>query len=588
MQSRCRGAGEPLAAEPAAGPGARGVSAAAMSALLIQEAGELGLGEMYVSEREGCDSTGDGTEKKPFKTALKALMTAGKEPFPTIYVDSQKENERWDVISKSQMKNVKKTWHREQMKHEAREKKEAEDGLRREKNLEEAKKITIKNDPSLPEPKCVKIRALEEHRGQRVKVFGWVHRLRRQGKNLMFLVLRDGTGFLQCVLSDELCQCYNGVILSTESSVAVYGTLNLVPEGKQAPGGHELSCDYWELIGLAPAGGADNLINEESDVDVQLNNRYMMIRGENMSKILKVRSMVIQCFRDHFFDNGYYEITPPTLVQTQVEGGSTLFKLDYFGEEAYLTQSSQLYLETCIPALGDTFCIAQSYRAEQSRTRRHLAEYTHIEAECPFMTFEDLLTRLENLVCDVVDKVLKSSVSTFLYDLNPNFQPPKRPFKRMNYTDAITWLREHDVKKEDGTYYEFGEDIPEAPERLMTDTINEPILLCRFPAEIKSFYMQRCPEDSRLTESVDVLMPNVGEIVGGSMRIWDSDELLEGYKREGIDSTPYYWYTDQRKYGTCPHGGYGLGLERFLTWILNRHHIRDVCLYPRFIQRCKP
>uniref|UniRef100_A0A7M4F6Y6 Asparaginyl-tRNA synthetase 1 n=1 Tax=Crocodylus porosus TaxID=8502 RepID=A0A7M4F6Y6_CROPO len=518
----------------------------------VQEPGKMAVvvGEMYVSEREGNDSTGNGTKEKPFKTALKALMTVEKEPFPTIYVDSQKENERWDVISKSQMKNVKKLWHREQMKNETKEKREAEDLLRREKNLEEAKKIIIKKDPSFPEPKCVKIRDLEAHRGQRVKVFGWVHRLRRQGKTLMFLVLRDGTGFLQCVLSDELCQCYNGLILSTESSVAVYGMLNLVPEGKQAPGGHELSCDYWELIGLAPAGGADNLINEESEVDVQLNNRHMMLRGENMAKIFKVRSVVMQCFRDHFFDSGYYEVTPPTLVQTQVEGGSTLFKLDYFGEEAFLTQSSQLYLETCIPALGDTFCIAQSYRAEQSRTRRHLAEYTHIEAECPFITFEDLLDRLENLVCDVVDRVLKSPVSAFLYELNP--------------------------------------DIPEAPERQMTDTINEPILLCRFPAEIKSFYMQRCPEDSRLTESVDVLMPNVGEIVGGSMRTWDSDELLEGYKREGIDHTPYYWYTDQRKYGTCPHGGYGLGLERFLTWILNRYHIRDVCLYPRFVQRCKP
>ncbi|XP_058026473.1 asparagine--tRNA ligase, cytoplasmic [Ahaetulla prasina] len=559
-----------------------------MSEIILEKTDRLSLREVYVSDREGCDNAGDGTEEKPFKTALQALMSTGKEPFPTIYVDSHKENQRWETISKSQLKNVKKLWQREQQKSEAREKKEAEDSLRREKNLEEAKKIIVKKDLSLPEPKRVKIRTLEAYRGERVKVFGWVHRLRRQGKNLMFIVLRDGTGFLQCVLSDELCQCYNGVVLSTESSIAVYGTLSLVPEGKQAPGGHELSCDYWELIGLAPAGGADNLVNEESDVDVQLNNRHMMIRGETLSRILKVRSTVIQCFRDHFFDRGYYEITPPTLVQTQVEGGSTLFKMDYFGEEAYLTQSSQLYLETCIPALGDTFCIAQSYRAEQSRTRRHLSEYTHIEAEFPFMSYEDLLNRLEDLVCDVVDRVLKSPVSDLVYALNPNFEPPKRPFKRMNYTEALIWLKEHEVKKEDDTYYEFGEDIPEAPERQMTDAINEPILLCRFPAEIKSFYMQRCPEDARLTESVDVLMPNVGEIVGGSMRIWDSEELLEGYKREGIDPTPYYWYTDQRKYGTCPHGGYGLGLERFLTWILNRHHIRDVCLYPRFVQRCKP
>uniref|UniRef100_A0A674AE72 Asparaginyl-tRNA synthetase 1 n=1 Tax=Salmo trutta TaxID=8032 RepID=A0A674AE72_SALTR len=501
-------------------------------------------GELYVSDKEGNDQDGDGTEQKPFKTSLRALTFAGKEPFPTIYVDSQKEGERWAVISKTQRKNVKKLFAREQMKSESKDKKEAEDSERREKNLDGAKKITIQNDSSLPEPKTVKIYQLEPLRGERVKVFGWVHRMRKQGKNLLFIVLRDGTGFLQCVLNDKLCQCYNALVLSTESTVALYGTVKEVPEGKQAPGGHELTCDFWELVGLAPAGGADNLLNEESDVDVQLNNRHMMIRGENVSKILRVRSTVTQCFRDHFFDRGYHEITPPTLVQTQVEGGSTLFNLNYFGEEAFLTQSSQLYLETCIPALGDTFCIAQSYRAEQSRTRRHLSEYTHIEAECPFMTYEDLLSRLEDLVCDVVDRVLKSPAASLLYQVNPDFKPPKRPFKRINYSDAIIWLKEHDIKKDDGKYYEFGE--------------------------------------------VDVLMPNVGEIVGGSMRIWDAEELLEGYKREGIDPAPYYWYTDQRKYGTCPHGGYGLGLERFLTWLLNRHHIRDVCLYPRFIQRCRP
>uniref|UniRef100_A0A8C5BFS8 Asparagine--tRNA ligase, cytoplasmic n=1 Tax=Gadus morhua TaxID=8049 RepID=A0A8C5BFS8_GADMO len=516
-----------------------------------------GYCELYVSDKQGSDQDGDGSEQKPFKTPLK----------------------RWAVISKTQMKNAKKALSRDQAKSACKDLKEAEDTDRREKNLEDAKKIVVKQDTSLPAPTTVRLFI-----GVRViVVFGLL-----SGKNLLFIVLRDGTGFLQCVLTDKLCQCYNAVVLSTESTVALYGTVTPVPEGKQAPGGHELLCDFFELIGLAPAGGADNLVNEESDVDVQLNNRHMMLRGESISKILRVRSTVVQCFRDHFFSKGYCEITPPTLVQTQVEGGSTLFKFNYFGEEAYLTQSSQLYLETCIPALGDTFCISQSYRAEQSRTRRHLAEYTHVEAECPFMDFDDLLCRLEDLVCGVVDRVLKSPAAQLLYDLNPDFKVPKRPFKRMQYTEAIAWLKEHDVKKEDGSYYEFGEDIPEAPERLMTDAIGETILLCRFPAEIKSFYMMRCPEDRRLTESVDVLMPNVGEIVGGSMRIWDSEELLEGYKREGIDPTPYYWYTDQRKYGSCPHGGYGLGLERFLTWLLNRHHIRDVCLYPRFISRCRP
>ncbi|XP_078589414.1 asparagine--tRNA ligase, cytoplasmic-like [Branchiostoma floridae x Branchiostoma japonicum] len=555
---------------------------------MAEQAQNMTIGELYTSEKEGNDDSGDGTQGKPFKTVLQAIRHAGKEPFPSILVDGKKEGQRWEPVSQAQLKKQKKIWQREQHKAADKEKKEAEDAKRREENLEAAKQVTIAEDTSLPAAKLIKILDATANRNSRVKVKAWCHRIRRQGKNLMFIVLRDGTGFLQCVLNDTLCHTYNALVLSTESTVCIYGVIKEVPAGQQAPGGHELHADYWELIGLAPPGGADNLINEESHVDVQLDNRHMMIRGENMSKVMKMRSVVMQCFREHYFNRGYCEVTPPTLVQTQVEGGSTLFTLDYFGEQAYLTQSSQLYLETCLPSMGDVFCIAESYRAELSRTRRHLAEYTHIEAECPFISFDDLLSRVEDLVCDTVDRVINSPFGNLLKEVNPDFQVPKRPFRRMNYADAIKYLKENDIKKDDDTYYEFGEDIPEMPERKMTDKINEPILLCRFPAEIKSFYMQRCEEDRRLTESVDLLMPGVGEIVGGSMRIWDYEELLEGYKREGIDPTPYYWYTDQRKFGTCPHGGYGLGLERFLCWMMGINHIRDVCLYPRFIERCRP
>lgn len=555
-----------------------------------EELAGLTMSSLFTSEKRGNDETGDGSESKPYKTILQAMRHAGKEPFPTIYVDSKdpEATEVFEVAAKSQLKKIQKLFVREGHKNTEKAQREAEDAEKRQQNMDEARKVKISEDSSLPKANKIRIFEGVDKRDERVKIYGWVHRLRRQGKSLIFITLRDGTGFLQCVLNDLLCQTYEALMLSTESTVLLYGTLKLVPEGKTAPGGHELNVDYWELIGLAPPGGADAILNEEAHPDVQLDNRHIMIRGENTSKVLKMRSVVMQAFRAHYFERGYNEVTPPTLVQTQVEGGSTLFKMQYFGEEAFLTQSSQLYLETCLPALGDVFTIAQSYRAEQSRTRRHLAEYTHIEAECPFITFEEMLDRLEDLVSDVVDRVLKSPHGYLVGELNPDFKPPKKPFRRMTYTDAIKWLKENNVTKDDGTFYEFGEDIPEAPERKMTDTINEPILLIKFPAEIKSFYMQRCDDDNRLTESVDVLLPNVGEIIGGSMRIHDIGELMKGYEREGIDPKPYYWYTDQRVYGTMPHGGYGLGLERFLCWLLNRYHIREVCLYPRFLDRCKP
>jgi asparaginyl-tRNA synthetase len=297
--------------------------------------------------------------------------------------------------------------------------------------------------------------------------------------------------------------------------------------------------------------------------------RHLVIRGENASSVLKVRAALLSSFRESYANLGLLEVTPPCMVQTQVEGGSTLFAFDYYGAEAYLTQSSQLYLETCLPALGDVFCVQESFRAEKSHTRRHLSEFTHLEAELAFLDFDDLLTHIEEVICQTIDRLLATPPPTALIDSlwpeGQSFQAPSRPFMRMDYRDAIKYLNEHNITRpgEDGVEgpHEVGDDIAEAAERKMTDQIGKPIFLMNFPREIKSFYMKRIVGDEEYTESVDLLMPNVGEIVGGSMRMDDLAELMDAYKREGMNPDPYYWFTDQRKYGTAPHGGYGLGVE---------------------------
>lgn len=263
---------------------------------------------------------------------MQAMRHAGKEPFPTIYVDVKDEKAEgpFEPAAKSQLKKIQKLWARESSKNADKAKREEEDAKKREQNLEEARKIVIEENASLPAAKPIKIRDSVANRSIRVKVYGWVHRLRRQGKSLIFLELRDGTGFLQCVMTDLLCQTYDALVLSTESAVQLYGTIEEVPAGKTAADGHELKVDYYKVVGLAPAGGADTLLNEESHPDVQLDNRHIWIRGETASKVLRMRSIVMNAFRSHYLDRGYNEVTPPTLVQTQVEGGATLFKLKYF------------------------------------------------------------------------------------------------------------------------------------------------------------------------------------------------------------------------------------------------------------------
>jgi len=569
----------------------------------------------YIDQAAGADAPGNGSIDHPYQTLAYAIFsTPASEVDTTVFQIRKSSDAEYDAPTQSATKKAKKDaqgLEKKRLKAEAEEKEARERHERREKRLEESRKVVLVEDPSLPTPTKSKIVNLERLQGQRVRVSGWVHRLRDQ-QEIMFVVLRDGTGYLQAVLTGQTNKTYDALTLQLEASVELTGTLKVVPEGQKAPGGHELVVDYWKVLGAAP--GADeaftNRLNEKSDPSILADLRHLVLRGETASNVLRLRAALLSAFRATYAEHHCLEVTPPCLVQTQVEGGATLFKLDYYGQSAFLTQSSQLYLETCLPSLGDVFCVQESFRAENSHTRRHLSEYTHMEAELAFITFDDLMTHIEAIICEAIDKLLADPASAALIkSLNPNFTAPARPFKRMSYSEAIAWLNEHGIQHEvedaDGNTkkdaegkpvmvpHAIGDDIAEAAERQMTDIIGTPIFLYGFPAELKAFYMQRMPRKEGetgpvFTESCDLLMPGVGEIVGGSMRIADIQELLAAYAKEGIDPAPYYWFTDQRKYGTCQHGGYGLGVERILAWLANRYTVRECTLFPRWPGRATP
>ncbi|KAL8881379.1 MAG: hypothetical protein Q9198_001412 [Flavoplaca austrocitrina] len=582
---------------------------------------------VYVDEDQGCDDKSeDGSEQKPYRTLLFAhiqhppdscdrlqYLTRKKDPGVHQGPGVSEVHQQWVPATATALKKAYKLYEQHKKKQAKgdelalREKQEAD---KRQHVLHEAKKLNIRQDPQLPkalkirlnekDPALIKLRSgqserdvdYSQGRGTRVRVTGRVHRFRSQ-KDVIFLTLQDGYGLLQCVLTGDLTKTYDAMTMTLETSLELYGEMWEVPPKQHAPDDRELHADYYEVIGKA-AGDKEAIttrVAADADPQTLYDNRHLVIRGHHASSVMKVRAALLRAFRQTYEEitPSCLEVTPPCMVQTQVEGGATLFAFDYYGQKAYLTQSSQLYLETCLPSLGNVFCVAPSFRAEKSLTRRHLSEYTHVEAELDFITFDDLLAHLELVMCRVVELSLANpQIAKLILDLNPKFEAPERPFKRMKYAEAIEWLNEHDIKTGEGEAHIFGDDIAEAAERKMTDIINRPIFLTHFPTEIKAFYMRKDPQDPRVTESVDCLMPGVGEIVGGSMRMEDYDELMEAYKRVDIDPTPYYWYTDQRKYGTSPHGGYGLGLERFLAWMCGRFTVRECSLYPRFTDRCTP
>lgn len=433
--------------------------------------------------------------------------------------------------------------------------------------------------------------------GKKVQSFGWIQAIRSAGKAGTFVDLYFSFTTVKCLFAPDICTKN----MTPHSSVSFVGD---VQENRSTKDSFpfEIYVTSCEIYAIAPSFP----VNKESSAYTLLHLGHLNLQTKERILFLKARNELLKSIRDFYYSNYYIEITPPTLVQTQVEGGSTLFHLNYYGEDAYLTQSSQLYLETVVPSAGRAYCIMPSYRAEKFNTSRHLSEYTHVEAEIGDISFDDLLVEIEALVKYVVGEFYKK-IYDEIVKVDPEYKKVEidEPFKKISYSDAIETLVKHNVykDKEQKIAYAYGDDISDRDEiELVRILGGKPVFLIHFPVEHKPFYCRKVdPEEvsdvnasmknlslRKATESVDLLWPQIGEILGGSMRAEKHDELMEGFKREGIDPAKYYWYTDLRLYGASRHGGYGLGFERFMRAMMGYENVNKSCLYPRFPGRCEP
>lgn len=421
----------------------------------------------------------------------------------------------------------------------------------------------------------------KEHIDQTIRTFGWVQSIRGAGRIGTFVDLYFGFVKVKCLFPAN-------TKITPHSSLEIVGVVK--PNHTKDNYEFEIHVKEFHIYATAPPFP----VNESSAPFTLLEKGHLALQTKPRIDFLRGRNELMRIFRNFYYDNKYIEVTPPTLVQTQVEGGSTLFHLKYYEEDAYLTQSSQLYLETVVASCMRAFCIMPSYRAEKFNTSRHLSEYTHVEAEIGDCSFDDLLVEIETLVRNAV--LLFSKKLPDVDIVGPEIVQDK--FRRISYKDAIEVLRASNVlkDKELNAPYKYGDDISDRDEvRLIEILGGKPVFLVHFPIEHKPFYCMRSEHDitngelsTEITDSVDLLWPGVGEILGGSMRAEKHDELMEGFKREGIDPAKYYWYTDLRLYGASRHGGYGLGFERFFGALMKYETVNKSCLYPRFPGRCYP
>jgi asparaginyl-tRNA synthetase len=434
--------------------------------------------------------------------------------------------------------------------------------------------------------KIIRAKELKNERyiGKNISIKGWIHRIRKQKENT-FLLIRDERGsVIQCIIDSSKTDN-----LTIESSVEIFG---VIQKDSRAPeGGYEIKATSIKIFNIAKN---DYPIGEYQSLDLLLDKRHLAIRTRRMTTISKIRSSILYYSRKWFTDNDWIEVTAPVIVKGSVEGGSTLFNLKYFEDDAFLSQSAQLYLEAMIFSLGPVWSITPSFRAEKSRTVRHLTEFLHLEAEAPWISLDDLLKIQEELITFVIKQIVQNNKVEleFLKRDISELEKTSSPFDRITYEKAIDILRNREFKivdKEILRNIEYGDDLSIESERILTENSSKPLFVIGYPLKIKPFYVKADASKDGLGIAADLLAPNgFGEIISGGLREDNLDNLEKRMMLEGLEKRNYDWYLDLRRYGSVPHGGFGLGIERLMRWVLNINDIKDTLPFPRTITRVSP
>ncbi len=434
------------------------------------------------------------------------------------------------------------------------------------------------------------IAEIGKHDGQAVTLRGWLYNLRESGK-LLFPQFRDGSGVIQGVVPKNAVtpEVFEAIkTLTQESSVIVEGK---VRADKRAPGGYELDVVNVQVVQRVPESDPYPITPKEHGTEFLMEHRHLWVRSQRQASILRVRAEIVKAVRDFFDERGFTLTDPPILTPAACEGTSTLFPVDYFEEQAYLTQSGQLYIEATAMALGKVYSFGPTFRAEKSKTRRHLTEFWMVEPEIAYGQLDDIMDLSEALISFMVKRCVERRRGDLLAigrDI-AKLEKIEAPFPRISYDEAVKNLQEGHAKGALEARFEWGGDLGSPDETYLSAQFDKPVMVHRYPAKVKAFYMEPDPQRPELALCVDVLAPEgYGEIIGGSQRMASYELLVQRIHEHGLPEEAFKWYLDLRKYGSVPHGGFGMGIERAVAWICGLEHVRETIPFPRMLHRLYP